>query len=154
MTGVILMAHFAFSLTRLIKTYQWILQFKPYITSIVRKQYLYISCFPTNVDFTTIKGIVLNLNWMYQIDCRHYRMHSQLIDSWQKNWKLCEIYFWMKKFIYVWIYLFAIHVLYLCTGEALSSSNYIDHGEGTMDSETLSVYCTVWRIVIHMYESV
>ena len=55
-----------------------------------------------------------------------------------------------KKSMYVWVYLFAIYVLYLCTEEALSSSNCLDHDDGTKDSKTWFVYCTVWWVVIHM----
>ena len=51
-----------------------------------------------------------------------------------------EFTFEWQKSIYVWVYLFAIYVLYLCTGEALSSSNCLDHDEGTNDSKTDS--CT------------
>ena len=32
-----------------------------------------------------------------------------------------------EKFVYVWVYLFAIYVLYFSTEEALSSSNCLDH---------------------------
>ena len=54
-------------------------------------------------------------------------MHGIKFESFAKF-----IFEW-KKSIYVWVYLFAIYVLYLCTEEALSSSNRLDHDEGTMD---------------------
>ena len=34
-----------------------------------------------------------------------------------------------------------IHIVYLSTGEALSSSNYLDHDKGVMDSNTWFVHC-------------
>ena len=74
-------------------------------------------------------------------------MHRSKFES------LAKFIFEWKKSIYVWVYLFAIDVLYLCTEDALSSSNRSDHDEGTMDSKTWLVYCTVWWIVIHIYES-
>ena len=78
----------------------------------------------------------------------------QFIDAWHQIWKLCEMYFWMKRSIYVWVYLFAIYALCSCTKGALSLLNCLDHDQGTLDSKTWCVHCTVWWKVIHMYESV
>ena len=81
-----------------------------------------------------------------------HREQVQFIDAWHQIWKLCDIHVWTKTSTYEWVYLFAIYVLYLCTEEAWSSSNCLDHDQGTMDSRTWFVYCIVWWLVIHMYE--
>ena len=91
---------------------------------------------------TTTK--LLSLNWLIPKPSELYMqwLQVQFIDAWHQIWKLCAIFFWMKKSIYVWIYLFAIYVLYLCTEGALSLSNCLDHDEDTMDSKTWFMYCT------------
>ena len=48
-------------------------------------------------------------------------IHGMKFESFAKF-----IFEW-KKSIYLWMYLFAKYVLYLCTEEALSSSNCLHH---------------------------
>ena len=128
--------------------------------------------------FDTFFVLPLNNGWVNNREAgdlgrhrAHYDLNCNAVWSWQvhdiESATYCTVYWCMasnlkalrylfltKKSIYVWVYLFAIYVLYSCTEEAWSSSNCLDHDQGTMDSRTWFMYCIVWWLVIHLFESV
>ena len=85
-------------------------------------------------------GIITNTTPGWFTETGAIVVQVQFIDAWHQIWKLCEIYFEWKnpfmcgficlQFMYLYVY------TYLCTEEALSSSNCFHHDKGTMDSKT------------------
>ena len=65
----------------------------------------------------------------------------QFIDARHQIWKLCDIDIWMKKPIYVLVYVFTMYVLYLSIEEVFAPSNCLDHDLGILDLKTWFVYC-------------